>query len=208
VISGRAEFVDSAVLVEAGFLPEEYEALRQAGRVWFLDSTEECELTEIPIEGESELWGALYGQGHLEMDKPLPVDVVVAALRDAMATEGFEAKIVENKAEATRDFGLYAEGFRARVSIRAPVYSLHMDVELSREFASSRATFDRVTAQALQSIQRNASAVDVTIGNPGDLDFTYTDSTDLYSVLRSTAAEQLADPLAMTIRDWHRLRGK
>jgi hypothetical protein len=46
------------------------------------------------------------------------------------------------------------------------------------------------------------------IKNPYDLDFTYTDSDKAFTVLKSSSADEISDPIGMAIRDWHRKRGK
>lgn len=69
-LTGRVRAIDALDLAEAGIVPEEFEGLRQAGRVWFLDATDgEAQVSELHVEnGIDELWGGLYASGHLEIE--------------------------------------------------------------------------------------------------------------------------------------------
>jgi hypothetical protein len=83
-----------------------------------------------------------------------------------------------------------------------------MDAQISSEYQSYRERFDRVCVEFQKTIAESAILSSVELKNPNDLDFTYTNSTSSFRVLRSGAAEAIADPIGLAVRDWHRKREK
>lgn len=209
-LTGRVRKVDALDLAEAGVVPEVHEGLRRAGQVWFVDATEQ-DSNATPLTAEEipdELWGGLYAAGHLEIASgELDVATVVDCFTAALAEHDFAPSVTQNLA-AGQEYMVFAKGCRAQVASKSPFYSLHMDTEFSREFVSSRQRFDSMTAMILDGLSEVCTDADVALENPVDLDLTYTNGTDLYSVLRSAGAEAIQDPVAVVIRDWHRRRGR
>src|SRR5262249_24311336 len=105
-------------------------------------------------------------------------------------------------------FGIYGEGVRVTISSQVPMYSLHMDADVGTAFGPTRQSFDGVLTSALATIKTAFASKSVQLKNPDDLDFSYTNGTNAYSVLKSLSAYAIRDPLGVAIRDWHRLRGK
>jgi len=206
-ITGIVKRIDSSALAEAGFTTEDQEVIRQSGDIWFLDATnDDSRLYSIAESEPTQLWGGLYASGHLEVvSGSLAVASLVSAFEAALAVEGFPSKVSQNQA-GRREIVLYAKGLRVTLDSQIPFYSLHMDAELSQDFASYRTKFDRVTNIALANIAHACASTSVVLSNPLDVDFTYTNSSSLYSVLKSAGASAISDPLAMAIRDWHRRR--
>jgi len=206
-LTGVMRTIDLAAMAQSGFRPEDYEVLRQTGRIWFLDATDEDADCKSIGDGESqELWGGLYASGHLEIGEgDLPIDAVLIAIEEGMKAAGFEPEFNPNLA-GNQELTLNAVGCRASLT-RDGLYSIHMDAELAQSFANSRAKFDTVVEHTLHGLRETVQAASVQLTNELDVDFSYTDSTKAYSVLKSQAADEIQDPLAMAIRDWHRRRG-
>ena len=103
---------------------------------------------------------------------------------------------------------MYAQGIRAVTDIQAPIFSMHMDADIALQYKENRRKFDSVCQGYLNAIQDVARNGDADVANLNDLDFSYTNSEKAYSVLKSQGAVQIADPVGIAIRDWHRKRGK
>jgi hypothetical protein len=206
-VTGVIRLIDAASLRSVGLTEEDQEVLRQQGAIWFLDATtDESECVPSDVQGETDLWGGLYASGHLEIaNGELPFKAALEAIRDAMAAAGFEPQVTQNAA-GPREFLVLARGCRSVFASQAPVFSIHMDAELAHGFADARAKFDRITADTLRGITDACSRHSVELANPLDLDFTYSDSASAFKVLESLAANEIRDPLAMAVRDWHRRR--
>lgn len=207
-VEGTLRYIDTTTLLESGFSVEEHEELRQVGKVWFLDFTGDRAVIEpindIHPEG---LWGGLYASGHLEITGgELKLKSYVDAVIDAISNEGFDIRVSQNRARQ-QEIALFAEGIRATLGSKFPIFSLHMDAELTRDLKTYREVFDKVTQGILGNLKEACSNESVQLANDFDLDFSYTNSTNAYSVLKSAGANNIKDPLAIAIRDWHRLRG-
>jgi hypothetical protein len=87
-----------------------------------------------------------------------------------------------------------------------PVWSLHLDCELTAEFAHSTTQFDALTNRILEATRDAFTSAGTELLNPLDVDVTYTRSADTFRVLTSEAAESLTDPLLVALREWHRMR--
>lgn len=207
-LTGTIRRITSDVIVEGGVSVEEAEFLRQAGAVWILDLTDDDSTShpnlDVPI---SELWGGLYASGHLDFEGELPINVVVGAMDAALKSVGVVPLVTENKG-AWRHVALYAKGIRSVVDLGAPVYSIHMDAELAEGFSSYRRRFDAVTTHFLSGVAAGAKRSGIELRNPHDLDFSYTNSAEAYTVMASAQAAAIRNPLAIAIRDWHRKRMK
>lgn len=207
-VTGVLRLVEPAYLSKYGVDPERYEAMRQQGAVWFFDATgEEAGCVPSGDGVVTELWGGLYASGHLDIrGGELEVDKVVEGFHQALAGNGIEATVHPNLA-GRREIMIFAKGTRMCLDTQAPYYSLHMDVELAHEFERSRARFDNLCKSVLTNIQVVCNDANVVLSNPNDLDFSYTNSSASYTVMKSLAADKIRDPLAIAIRDWHKSRG-
>ncbi len=207
-ITGVVRFADPKLLLDSGVSLEDYEEMRQAGQVWFLDATgDESECNPLDDATTTELWGGLYASGHLEIvSGSVGVNRVVEAMRDAMVAAGFEPQVTQNKA-GRKEVMIYGHGIRGIVETQAPLYSLHMDADIGTEYGAARSRFDKLSTQTLSNIKAVCDDASVELKNAMDLDFTYTNSSDAFSVLKSQGASAIADPLAIAIRNWHRKRG-
>lgn len=206
-ITGVLRRIDSTALEDAGYSREDQEGIRQSGVVWFFDATDDDSRCYRLNDGEiTPLWGGLYASGHLEiLSGSLTLQRYVGAFESAFMAEGFEVKVNQNQA-GQREIALYARGFRATLSTQFPLFSFHMDAELSKDFASYRSRFDRICEACLRNLEEGCADESVELGNPCDVDFTYANGAAAYSVLRSYGASAIGDPLAIAIRDWHRRR--
>jgi hypothetical protein len=207
-ITGIVRYVDAGMISEAGFGPEDHEVLRQAGRVWFFDATDDdAKCTPIADAEPAEVWGGLYAYGHLEIESGfLKLKSAIEALHTALTSSGVDISITQNQA-GRREILLFGRGIRAQMDAQLPIYAVHMDAEVGRGYADARKRFDAVMQAVLGNV-RDACATDgAHLRNPNDLDFSYTDGTHAYTVLKSAAADRLHDPVLFAVRDWHRQRG-
>jgi hypothetical protein len=206
-VTGIVRRIDSAAFVDTGYSAEDLEVIRQSGAIWFFDATHD-ESRSYPIEDATptDLWGGLYASGHLEIRSgELSIANYVDSFATAMRAEGFSPHVSQNQAGA-REIALYSKGFRVTLGSSFPIYSLHMDAELSQNFGTYRSKFDRIVTSSLENISQACTDASVDLANPLDVDFTYTDSSSAYTVLKSAGASAIADPLAVSIRNWHRRR--
>ena len=104
-------------------------------------------------------------------------------------------------------YTLHGKGFRICIDQQLPLFSFQMDADLALEYQQSRNKFDSVCKTALGNIVKTCDDHSVELLNQNDLDFSYTDSTNAYSILKSKGTENISDPLVIAIRDWHRKRG-
>lgn len=208
-VTGIIRQVPPKSVTDKGIPIESWEELRQKGSIWFLDLTNdyaECDPFEPVVT--TEMWGAMYASGHLEIKSgELTIQSIVDAIAAAFESNSFESHVVENKA-GNKEIGIYAKGIRALLSSQVPVFSVHMDAELAIDYQANRARFDSICGALLGNVSEACQGQSVELDNPFDLDFSYTDSTNAFTVLKSVGAEKIDDPLAIAIRDWHRKRGK
>jgi hypothetical protein len=130
---------------------------------------------------------------------------VVDALCSALADSGYTPLVNQNQAGA-REFAIWGQGVRIALASHAPLYSIHMDADLGKDAVGARQRFDALVGLAQTRMMAACAARGVHVTNLRDLDFTYTDSKSALSVVRSSAAEAMTDPLVNAIRDWHRER--
>jgi hypothetical protein len=201
--------MDQSSMLSAGFSLEDHEVIRQAGQIWFIDATgEESNADSIKDTSKTELWGGLYASGHLEIKEGiLEVDKLIDAIRLGIEQEKIKTKLAQNQA-GRMEVLLFSRGFRATIDTHYPLYSLHMDAELSHGFNTYRQLFDQITINVLNNLSDLCKAKGITLENNYDLDFSHTDSSKAYSILKSIGAEGIKDPLAIAIRDWHRSKGR
>lgn len=206
-ISGFLRSIDSSDFERIGFKTEDYEVIRQAGRIWYVDaSTDEAESVLIDDPVPDEMWGGLYASGHLEVSgSNIPYAVIIDAVKDAFAANGYHADVMRSQGRID-NWSIFARGLRCAIHSKSPYYAIHMDAELAKGFGEARAKFDMICTQTLSGIKNNCAAAGGELKNPFDLDYTYTDSTKNFNVLHSLGADAIADPLAIVIRDWHRRR--
>lgn len=208
-VRGVVRQADPKLLVDIGIPIETFEELRQSGEIWFLDLTAD----EADVEPHSdtivtEMWGGLYASGHIEIrDGQVGVDSLVEGMVESMKAGGFAPHVIQNKVRR-KEITVYAQGIRAVIDIQAPIFSMHMDADIALQYKENRRRFDAVCQGYLNAIKDVAKNCDADIANPDDLDFSYTNSEKAYTVLKSRGAEQIADPVGIAIRDWHRKRGK
>lgn len=208
-VRGVVRQIDPKLLTDIGISIEQYEELRQSGDIWFLDLS--VEESEVEPHGEAittEMWGGLYASGHIEIrDGELKVDPLIEGMVESMKKAGFEPHVIQNQAKR-KEITVYAQGIRAVIDIQSPIYSIHMDSEIALQYKNNKQKFDTVCKGYLDVINQVAGNCSVDVANPGDLDFSYTNSEKAYSVLKSLGADYIADPVGIAIRDWHRKRGK
>jgi hypothetical protein len=205
-VQGIVRCATPAMLQDVGVPIETWEELRQAGTIWYLDLFSEG--TTVTPEGEAlvtELWGALYASGHIEFEGQLQLKPLIDGMAESIRVSGVEPHLTQNQA-ARKEILVYGRGIRAVIDTQAPIYSLHMDADIGLNYANARARFDSVCDSFQKAILDAASLSSVQVTNPNDLDFTYTNSSQAFSVLASASANAIADPVGMAVRDWHRKR--
>lgn len=208
-VRGIIRQVDPKLLLDIGITIEKYEELRQQGDIWFLDLADDyAEINPLGEAVTTEMWGGMYASGHMEIkDGEIQLQPLVDGMAEAFRSEGFDPFVSQNEA-ARKEIMIYAQGIRAVIDTRVPLYSIHMDAELGLEYAKNKAKFDNVTTSYLHVIEESAKLTSCEVGNLHDLDFTYADSASAYSVLQSAGADLIADPVGVAMRDWHRNRNK
>ena len=206
LVTGIIRVVTQAMFVEKGLPIEKYEELRQAGDTWYLDiCSEGTEIKPMYDGAVTEVWGGLYASGHIEVEGGIQVKPLIDGIMDAFKSAGYEPEFLQNLAE-TKDMSILARGLRFTISPYGCIYSLHMDAELAINYKRNKDLFNSVCDNLQDVIIESAKKSDAKIINPRDLDFTYTDSAKSFSVLESRAADEISDPVAIVIRDWHRKR--
>ena len=206
---GIVRQVSPKLLTDIGAPIEKWEELRQEGNIWFLDlSIEDSECVPLGDVVTTEMWGAMYASGHLEIKSgELKLQSIIDGTADAFKSNDFVPHVTQNQA-GRQEFMIFSKGLRALIDKKSPLFSVHMDVEIAIEFKSNRAKFDKVCDSILNNINESCNSQSVELGNPLDLDFSYTDASKSFTVLKSIGSEYISDPLAVAIRDWHRKRGK
>lgn len=204
LVTGIVRVVTQAMFVEKGFPVEKYEEFRQSGDIWYLDVYSEGTEVKPIFDGVvTEMWGGLYASGHIEMEGSVQKSLLINGVMDSFKNAGYEPQYIENFA-AGRDLTVYAKGMRFSLSPFSGLYSLHMDAELAINYQKSRSVFDSVCDNLLEVIIESAKINGAKVLNPKDLDFTYTNSAKSFSILESKYAEEISDPIAIAVRDWHR----
>lgn len=202
---GIVRQVSPQLLIDIGVTIERWEELRQAGGIWFLDlAADDSEVVPISEATTIEMWGGLYANGHIEIESgELKVGGLLDGMVEALRTIGFEPNVTQNKA-GNREYLIYAQGIRILLYTHAPLFAIHMDAELALDYSSYRGKFDILCNNILDVLDDCTSRDSVNVANPRDLDFSYTDSAKSFAILSSAGAENIADPVAVAIRDWHR----
>lgn len=204
-VNGIVRQISPELLAGYGAPIEKWEELRQAGAIWFIDLSDNH--SEINPHGQAvttEVWGGLYASGHIEvLDGEVPVQPLIDGMAEAFKAAGVEPHVTQNQA-ARKEIIIFGRGMRAIIDIQAPIYSLHMDAELGINYGDYRKRFDASITKFLNAISDTASGASASLGNPNDLDFSYSNSAKAYSVLESLGSEHIADPLALAMRNWHR----
>lgn len=208
-IRGIIRQVTPKLFTDTGLPIEQWEELRQSGKIWFIDLTEDY--SEVNPHGDAvtaEIWGGLYASGHIEiMNGDLQLKPLVDGMAESFKIGNFEPHVTQNKA-ARQEIMVYGKGIRAVIDTKAPIFSIHMDAELAIEYATNKTRFDKIVNSYLNVIKETANISSVEIGNLHDLDFSYTDSAKSYTILKSGGAELIADPIGVAIRNWHRKRNQ
>lgn len=206
-VTGTVRLVAADALVSAGHTIETYEEIRQLGTTWVLDVTGDESACAPMSDGTiGEFWGGLYASGHLQLpESGLEIASVIDVLQTAVSTQESPAQVIPNRA-GRKEISIFGTGIRACLDTQVPVYSVHMDAELGISFSDARKRFDATCQNILAGIDQACRSKSIPLGNPFDLDFTYTNGAKAYSVLRSASAENVQDPILTSIRDWHRLR--
>ena len=206
---GIVRQVSPKLLTDVGAPIEKWEELRQEGKIWFLDlSSEDSECTPLGEAVTTEMWGAMYASGHLEIKSgKLKLQSIVDGTADALKSQGFDPHVTQNQA-GRQEIMVFSKGIRALIDTKAPLFSVHMDAEIAIDFKTNRENFDRICQSMLNHINESCKSQSVELVNPLDLDFSYTNSSKSFTVLKSIGSEYISDPLAVAIRDWHRKRGK
>ncbi|MBY8386388.1 hypothetical protein KX721_20985 [Klebsiella quasipneumoniae] len=206
IVIGIVRVVTPAMFQERGLPIELYESLRQAGDIWYLDVHSEGTEIKPAFDGVvTEMWGGVYASGHLEMTGEIQLKPLIEGVIDAFKNAGYEADVTQNQV-GNREVSVLSRGLRFNITPSSGMYSLHMDAEIGINYKNSKRVFDDVCNNVLHLFLECAKKCDVTINNPLDLDFTYTDSAKSFTILESGAANIINDPTAMVVRDWHRKR--
>lgn len=206
-VVGVVRCVTPSMTLDAGISIESYEVMRQRGEIWYLDIA--LEGAEIRPQNDgliTELWGGLYASGHIEYSEgALSAEAVVEEMASVLRGNGYDCSINRELAKG-EEFAVFGTGIRCVLSAKRGIYSVHMDAELGFDFSGSMQRFDKICIGVLKGIEMAATAASVRLHNPNDLDFTYTNSAKAFSVLSSIAAENIADPVGLAVRNWHRKR--
>lgn len=197
--------IDVASLRKAGFSIEDHEALRQLNKLWFLDAGHSD--LEVKREGKiAPMWGGLYASGHLLFEGEIKANLVIECFVEAFRSAGFEPKSLRNRVK-TQEVLVFARGLRATIYPGKPViWAIHMDGELGTKYDLYRVKFDRIVDTILRNFVSAFENAKVHLLNPNELDFTYTNSESAYKILQSPSAKDIVDPIAVSIRNWHRTR--
>ena len=184
-LTGVVRLVDAQVMTEFGVSPEDYEETRQSGNIWFIDATaDESECVPLDDALTTELWGGLYASGHLEIaNGSVQYDQLVDSFVDAFKNQNFDPEVTQNRA-GRQEIMIYAKGIRALLDTKAPVYSIHMDAELAITFGKYRNKFDSICSDFVDNINTICKEESVDLKNEMDLDFSYTDASDAFTVLQ------------------------
>lgn len=206
-VTGVARLVDSATFESAGFSPEDHETVRQAGSFWIFDGAgEESDCVPLADGVITPMWGSLYACGHLEFDGQLERNLISNAVVGAMRQQGYDVRVHQDIGARPTGTAICGRGVRAMLAQNSPVFSIQTDVDLALDYAASRKRFDALSTVVLESIANAFKEAGTPLQNENDLDFTYTNATNSYKVLQSLSADEIRDPLAIAIRDWHRTR--
>ncbi|WP_129544342.1 hypothetical protein [Serratia sp. 1D1416] len=196
----RAMFEDNNIPIEI------YEDYRAKGDVWFLDlHSEGTEIKPMYNAATTEVWAGLYAEGHLEHNGVVRFDILIPELVQAFKNVGIDVQYIQNQAR-DKDFLFWSPDVRLVLYPSSSYFSLHMDAEVNISYKVSRNKFDRICHGVLDALVQSANKCGVKVNNPYDLDFSYTDSSSMYSLLTSGGANAITDPLAIAVRDWHRLK--
>jgi hypothetical protein len=207
-IRGELCLVTMDAVTTAGIQVEAYVELLQSGRVWCLDATtDDSDCRPLTDNSLPPLWGGLLASGHMELAPgSLLVKDVVQAVKAAMQSAGLRVIDIRRNKAGRHEVVLNADWFRVCLDGSGPYFYFHMDVDLANDLENARASFDAVCRSALANINTVCDQKSVNLKNPCDLDFTYSNSETVLTVMKSLSADAIQDPLLMAIRDWHRKR--
>ncbi|HGM7057407.1 TPA: hypothetical protein ACKP7K_000832 [Serratia marcescens] len=207
-VIGIVRMITRSMFEERKIPIEIYEDYRAKGDIWFLDlCSDGTEIKPMHDAVITETWGGLYAEGHLEFDGELLSDVLFPRLTDAFKCNGIDVQYNNNLA-GNKDILIWDPDIRLVIFPHSSHFSLHMDAEINLNYKGNRTKFDKICSDVLDAFAQSAKECGVELKNPYDLDFSYTDSSKAYSVLTSDGANSITDPLAIAIRDWHRLKNK
>lgn len=204
IVMGIVRMVTQAMCEEKGIPVEVYEELRQSGDIWYLDIySQGTEIKPMHDAVITEMWGGLYASGHIEAEGEMYVNPVLRGVTDAFSNAGYKSQHVNNFA-GNQEHCIFAQGLRFSIIPAGAIYSLHMDAEIAINYKRNRRIFDGLCDNILEVLIDSAKNSGATLKNPKDLDFTYTDSAKSFSILESKSADEISDPTAIIVRDWHR----
>jgi len=208
VVIGVVRVVTQTMFQDRGIPIEVYEELRQSGDIWYLDVYSEGTEIKPLFDGVvTEMWAGIYASGHIEMEGNIQVDPLINGVADAFRNAGYAPVFNQNFAKG-KEISILSEGLRFTLFPSGAIYTLHMDAEIGINYKKSRSSFDNICDNMLEVILEAAKKSDAKVNNPKDLDFTYTDSAKSFSTLESKSAEEISDPTAIIVRDWHRKKNK
>ncbi|HIE1445530.1 hypothetical protein [Serratia liquefaciens] len=208
VALGIVRMVTQSMFLEKGFPLELYEENRASGNIWYLDLyTEGTEIKSLFDGTITEMWAGLYASGHLEYEGDLDGMQIIESISACFESNGFPPEHTINQA-GRHEILIYSHGLRVVLDPETSSFSIHMDAEINIEYKNSRLRFDKICKEILELMLEVAKNKGIEIMNPMDLDFSYTDSAKSFKILSSIAAEMISDPVAIAIRDWHRLKNK
>ncbi|WP_127554721.1 hypothetical protein [Serratia marcescens] len=208
IVIGVVRMITRSMFEEKGIPVELYEEYRKNGNIWFIDIFSEGTEIKPMFDGAvTELWGGIYASGHLEFNGKLDASNLYRRIMDSFVAAGLQVQYSENQAER-RDVCIWSPGLRFMLVPGSANYSLHMDADLALDYAASKNKFDKICNEILTNINESLEEASIKLENPFDLDFSYIDSARTFSILNSPRAESITDPLAISIRDWHRLKNK
>jgi len=206
-VVGTVRMLTESDLASLSVSAAQYEMLRKSGLLWLFDmSGDEADAVAVDESQTSrELWGALYACGHFEFEKAPDRARVIEALVGAFSSKGLATNVLHEQHRG--ETLIAADGVRLTLGGRdAPIFSLHQDVELLGDYANGHVRFQSLLRSCLAATKEGFDVSGAVLLNPNDVDFSYADTTNAYTVLRSRAANGIGDPVALAIRDWHRRR--
>lgn len=208
LVTGIVRMITPTMFSESNIPLEIYEEFRQSGDIWYLDIfSEGTEIRPLYDGAVTELWGGLYASGHIEFEGEIYAEPLIDGMYECFKENGHTPGYTRNEV-AMQEETIYSEGVRFVFHPQTSLYSLHMDTDLTSEYKENRLKFDNMCNGFLKIIDDVTKNSGAELKNPYDLDFSYTDAAKSFTVMKSEGAEKITDPIAISIRDWHRKKNK
>lgn len=200
-LTGKIRCITQQDFIRAGYKLEDYEIVRSVGNIWFLEATDEDSDCQIVNNDINELWGGLYSAGHVEFKGNIPIKPLIDGYLDKLNPIVEDLRVVQNQAK-NKEINLFGKGFRMVQHINFPVYAIHYDIDVAKDYSNQKDKYERILTSVLQNIKDTCDHNSTELMNPFDLDFNYSNSEQSYKILESIGAKNIEDPLALAIRQW------